>query len=155
MKKGILILLITFISCSQNGKNSKNINTRNLQNWTEYRTKDSIPELLKLTLAKLNNGEFKIANPNEQFNATDVIVNDSLPSRQLILVAKRKIDWRIIYTQGGVGMYYVISQCKIRDDSIFDFKIAHTLVEYVNNDTIDKLLCEQRIKWKDIKITYE
>ena len=143
------------MGCSQNGKNSKNMSAQISKKWIEYKTKDSIPELLNLTLSKLNNGEFKIANPNERFNSTDVIVNDSLPSRQLILIAERGIDWRIIYTQGGIGMHYVISQCKIRSDSIFDLKIAHTLVKYENNDTIDKLLCEQKIKWKDIKILYE
>ena len=155
MKKGILILLIIFVSCSRNEKKSTNMNTKISKKWIVYKTKDSIPELFNLMLAKLNNGEFKISNPNEEFNSTDVISNDSLASRQLIIIAKKEKKWRIIYKQGGFGMHYVISQCKIRNDSIFDLQIAQTLIKYVDNDTTDKLLFEHKIILKDIKIVYE
>lgn len=155
MKKEILILLIIFMSCSQNGKNSKNPSTEISQNWTEYKTKDSIPELLKLTLQKINKDNFKIADFNREFEMTDVIMNDTLPTRQLRLLAKKNNDWRLSYIQGGYGKHYVYAECKIENDLIFNFKIVESNLKLENNDLIDKLLNEKKITLKEIKIRTE
>ena len=56
-------------------------------NWTDFDTKDSIPELLTLTLKKVLKNNFVIANPNEEFNRTNVRINDSIPTRQLRLLS--------------------------------------------------------------------
>ena len=154
MKKGILILLIVFMSCSQNQKNSKNKSTQISNNWTEYKTKDSIPELLNLVLIQLNKGEFSIANSNENYNVTDV-VEDSLPMRQLRLLSKRNDEWRIGYVQGGFGKHYYFAECMIQNDSIFDFKVSHSNEKLENNDTIDKFIKEKKIILNEIKIRYE
>ena len=154
MKKGILILFIAFMSCSQKEKNSIIQNTSNSKKWSEYKTIDSIPKLLNLVLIQLNNGEFSIANPNENYNATDV-VEDSLPMRQLRLLSKRNNKWRIGYVQGGFGKHYYFAQCEIQNDSIFDFKFSDSSEKLENNDTIDELIKEKKIILRDIKIRFE
>lgn len=143
------------MSCSQKGKNSKNLNPENSENWTEYRTKDSIPELLKLVLQKINKDNFKIADFNREFEMTDVIMSDTLPTRQLRLLARKNNDWRLSYIQGGFGKHYVYAECKIENDSIFNFKIVESNLQLENNDSIDKLLKEKKITLKEIKIRTE
>jgi len=46
------MLLYTQVSCSLNGKNSNNPSIKIIKKWTEYKTKDLIPELLNLTLSR-------------------------------------------------------------------------------------------------------
>ena len=75
---------------------------------------------------------------------------DSLPSRQLRLLAKKNDKWRMTYIQGGFGKYYVYIECKIHNDSILDFKIAESLSLIENNDTIDKLLSEHKLKFINV-----
>jgi len=152
MKKGILILLIIFMSCSKNVKDSKNTMVKKYENWTEYKTKDSIPELLSSVLKEINKKDFKIANFNEKFEVTDVISNDTLPRKQLRFLARKDTDWRLSYIQGGYGKHYVYIECKIERDSISDFKIANSILKLENNDTIDKLLNEKKIILKEIKV---
>ena len=146
MRKEILILLILLISCSQK---EKNINVSTADKWIEFKTNESIPKPLYLALSKLDNVDFKIANSNERFNATDLLI-DSLPSRQLRLLAKKNDKWRMTYIQGGFGKYYVYIECKIHNDSILDFKIAESLSLIENNDTIDKLLSEHKLKFINV-----
>jgi len=155
MKKGILILLIIFMSCSKNVKNSKNAVVKKPENWTEYKTKDSIPELLSLVLKEINKKDFKIADFNGKFEATDVISNDTLPRKQLRFLARKNTDWRLSYIQGGFGKHYVYIECKIERDSIYDFKTAVSFLKLENNDTIDKLLHENKITLNDITIRTE
>src|SRR5262245_39119044 len=52
------------------------------QTWVEYGTKDSIPFPLHVLLDAFGKEKFEIANPNEPFQATD-IVWEKLPWRQL------------------------------------------------------------------------
>ena len=124
-------------------------------NWTDFDTKDSIPELLTLTLKKVLKNNFVIANPNEEFNRTDVIINDSIPTRQLRLLSRKNDIWRISYVQGGFGKHYVYAECKILSDSITDFKISQTNLKLINNDSIDKYIAEKKMELKDVKIKME
>ncbi|WP_339838780.1 hypothetical protein [uncultured Flavobacterium sp.] len=89
MKQIFLALFILFLSCSGKEKKVTNENLQLSDKWIEYKTKDSIPKLLKLVLDKLNKESFKIANQDEVFNATDVMLNDSIPNKQLRLLATK------------------------------------------------------------------
>jgi len=139
------------MSCSHNGKTPKCISNEIPEDWIEYKTKDSIPELLFLALDKINNG-FNIADFNGEYEMTDVIMFDRMPKGQLRLLAQKNTDWRLSYIQGGFGRYYVFTECKIENDSIFDFKITESNLKLENNDTIDKLINEKKIKLHEIKI---
>lgn len=155
MKKIIFPLLILLFGCSDKNSESKKHAAEVEKNWIEFDTKDAIPELLILTLKQLRDNDFQIANPNENFNKTDVIIDDLLPSRQLRLLAKKNDFWRISYIQGGIGKHYVYAECKITNDSISDFKITETLLKVENNDSIDKYLANNKLVPIEVKIRME
>ena len=157
MRRGIQILILSIIlmSCTEKKNNSRILTQSITENWIEYTTKDSIPELLELTLKEINKNDSKIADFNEKFEKTDVIINDSLPRKQIRLLAQRNENWRLSYIQGGFVKYYVYVECKIENDSIYDFKITESIYELENNDSIDKLIDENKIILKEIKIRTE
>lgn len=142
----ILILILINVSCNREIKNTVTINPE----WTTYNSKDSIPKQFFYVLKALN-GDEKIANKNEDYEATDNISDENLPNRQLKLLAKKNNNWRLVYKQGGIGTYYVYIQCKIKKDSLFELKIAKTLLPIENNDSLSKFIKENRIAFKNIK----
>ncbi|WP_299781533.1 hypothetical protein [uncultured Formosa sp.] len=152
MKKILFLILIILMNCSSKKSESTNLDVELKKNWTEFNTKDSIPELLNLALKKILKNNFEIANPNEKFNQTDVLVYDSSPIRQLKFLSKKNNTWRIVYIQGGIGKHYVYAECKIINDSISDFKISQTTLNLVNNDSIDKYLAKKKLKPNSVKI---
>ncbi len=154
MKKILIPILILLISCSNKKSQPKKSMSKLEIDWTDFNTKDSIPELLTLTLKKVLKNNFEIANPIEEFNQTDII-NDSIPTRQLRLLSRKNNLWRIVYVQGGFGKHYVYVECKILPDSITDFKISQTNLKLENNDSIDKYIVEKKIDLKVVKIKME
>jgi hypothetical protein len=147
MKNTVIIILILFsISCK---REIKKISVKNPE-WTIYYSKDSIPKQIFYVLKALN-GDGKIADINEKYEATDNISDENLPTRQLKLLAKKNENWRLVYEQGGIGTYNVFIQCKIKNDSLHELKIAQTLLPVENNDSISKFIKENRIDFKDIK----
>ncbi|CAN5275981.1 hypothetical protein BH23BAC2_BH23BAC2_10680 [soil metagenome] len=154
-----LLIIVILVSCS-NGKKEEKTDSRTGQkiatnnseeNWTDL-TKDSIPESLNEALINFNKGNFELANPNDRYNATDIIV-DSLPRQKLSLLSKKGNKWRLTYVQGGFAKYYVYTQCEIRNDSVYDLKIAKSVLILENNDSIDKYLSEKKLEPKNVKIT--
>lgn len=154
MKYSSLIILILLISCSGKNPNPKTSVTKFNKGWTDFHTKDSIPELLTLTLKKVLESDFKIANPTDRFNATDVI-NDSIPTRQLRLLSRKGDTWRIAYIQGGIGKHYVYAECKISNGTISNFKISQSLLKLESNDSIDKYLADKKLLLQKVKIGME
>lgn len=149
MKKIALIFLIILISCSKKQENSnieKNINI----NWTEFNSKDSIPKQLKYVLQAIN-GDAKIADKNEVYEATDNINDTTIPTRQLRMLARKNENWRLVYKQGGIGTYYVYIQCKIKSDTLYDLKTGNTLLNIENNDSISKFISNKALKLTEIK----
>jgi hypothetical protein len=154
MRQSLLIIFLLFISCSK--KEKDNVNSSIIENtkWRLYNSKDSIPKQLNEFLFVIN-GETKIANPNEEFEVTDNIVNDTLPTRQLQLLARKNNEWRMTYIQGGFGKSYIYLQCKIQNDSIINLKKGYSFKSSDNNDSIEKYLKERKLNIRDIKITYK
>ena len=145
MKKIALLFVITIISCSKKKDISTVKNTKT--SWIEYTTKDSIPEQLKQVLVKTS-GDAKLANSNEAFQATDNIINDSLPKRQLRLLARNQNHWRMTYVQGGIGKFFVYMDCDIENNKISNLRIAETLTNVEVNDSINSLLAADKLKFK-------
>jgi hypothetical protein len=142
MKKILIFLVLIFLSCSKKDS-SKN-------EWREINTKDSIPKQLTEVLRSLN-GDVKIANPNEDFEVTDNIGNPELPTRQLKLLSVKNNDWRMSYLQGGIGTSYFLIECTIKNDSLYNLKIANSLLDLDNNDSITKYIKESKIEYENIK----
>lgn len=148
MKKVLFSILILLISCSDKKAEPQKTVTELEKNWAEFKTKDSIPKLLTLTLKKVLKNDFEIANPNEEFNRTDVIINDSIPTRQLRMLSRKSNTWRISYIQGGFAKHYG----NIINDSISDFRISQTNLKLENNDSIDKYLADKKLIPKKVEI---
>ena len=154
MKKLLCVLIIvTLAGCSDKKEDNKNIQESSTntseENWTEYNTRDSIPELFNEALGNFHKGNFELANPDERFNATDMIT-DSLPRQKLSLLSKSGDKWRLTYIQGGFGKYYVYAQCEIRNDSIHNFVIAESILALEDHDSIDKYLSENKLKIRNV-----
>jgi len=72
--------------------------------FTSPATVQSFPEELRSALfAFLKTSRF--ANPGEKFNATDVIVNESLPGRRLIIAGISDELAFVCYEHGGYGKH--------------------------------------------------
>ena len=133
MKNVLILLLIILCSCNQSNKN----NIYDNKSWVFYHVKDSIPQLLKKNISNTN--DLKIANPNEQFNATDNLI-DSLPDKQLVFIANNKDKWRLVYIQGGFGKYFVLHECVIKNDSIINLKKVESVQAIRNMGDFDKVI---------------
>ena len=162
-KSSILIALIAlFLACNQNSKERvKQVSSENgikhgttTSIWKNFNTKDSIPSQFKAVLFAIN-ADRKIANPDEQFEATDMIIDTSLARRRLTLLSKQGDEWRMSYQQGGIGTYNVYMQAEIRNDSIFHLQIGYTNLLLDNNDSIDVFLKQGRIKLKELKVNHQ
>ncbi|MFI2742760.1 hypothetical protein ACG2LH_08475 [Zhouia sp. PK063] len=153
MRKTLTIIaLIIVISCTDKKLTAEKHDSELEENWTCFTTKDSIPKLLILALKETFENNFEMANFNEKFNETDVIINDSIPDKKLQLLSRKNNLWRISYVQGGFAKHYVFAECKIINDSIFDFKISQTALRLDSNDSINKYITEKKIVLKKIKI---
>jgi hypothetical protein len=141
--------LIIVISCSKKREDS-NIEKSTNRNWIEFNSKDSIPKQLKYVLQALN-GNTKIADKNEVYEATDNILDTTIPTRELRMLARKNDNWRLVYKQGGIGTYYVYIQCKIKSDSLHDLKVGNTLLQIENNDSISKFIKQKALILKEIK----
>ena len=154
IKKIFMCLILFSISCTKKNSEQKTIPSKKVENWINYNTKDSIPKQLKEVLIYIN-GDSKIANPKEDFEATDNIMDENLPTRQLRILARKNNEWRLIYKQGGFGTYYVYIGCKIENDSLSNLEIGKSLLHLENNDSISKFLKEEKIKLQSIKVKYK
>jgi hypothetical protein len=149
MKKIVLAFLIIVISCSKKREHN-NIEKITNRNWKEFNSKDSIPKQLKYVLQALN-GNTKIADKNEVYEATDNILDTTIPTRQLRMLARKNDNWRLVYKQGGTGTYYVYIQCKIKSDALYDLKVGNTLLHIENNDSISKFINHKALILKEVK----
>ncbi len=140
MKNLSIIFLLVFLSCSTK-ESSKN-------DWREINEKDSIPKQLNKVLVSLN-GDLKIANPNEKFEATDDRGND-LPTRQLKLLAVKNNDWRLSYLKGGIGTSYFLIECTIKNDSLYNLNITNSLLDLDNNDSITKFKNQGKLEYRNL-----
>jgi len=82
-------------------------------------------------LSTLEKSKFLIANPNEPYNATDV-VDETLPNRQLIMVYKGKKSCIIEYAHGGIGFHYHIAWFELENNTVVDFWVCN-LVNIIDN----------------------
>ena len=145
-KIAIIILIIISTSC----KREVESNDVNNFEWIKYKSKDSIPKQIRNLLKALNGNE-KIAGFNEDYEATDNITDTLLPTKQLKLIANSNENWRLVYVQGGIGSSYCLIQCKIKNDTLYEPRIAYTLLPINDNDSISKFLKTNRLKFQNIK----
>lgn len=153
-RKGQLIVAAIGLSvctgCTTNSSNqtkeeSHQKATSHNESWVVLDDKDSVPQLLRNTYFSMFGVELDLANPGEPFNATDNLI-DSLPTKQLTLLAHNGPEWRLAFRQGGFTTQYVLIQCKIEGDSVLSFQVGRTHAVLANLDSIDMLVHQGKLE---------
>lgn len=149
MKNTILLIgLLLIFSCK------KEETTKDLD-WIILNDKNKIPQQIKNFFQASENRELKIANPNEEFNVTDVVVNSKLPFRQLRLLERKNEIWRMVYIQGGIGKSYQFYEFKIQEDTISEIKKGYSFENIETNDSLEHYIKKGKVKLEKINIKYE
>ena len=120
------------IKCLENGglKESKNI--------------DDIPFFIRDALNNWTDDNFSIANPNEEWQSTDIIFDTTLPNRNLLYMGIGENIFLISYYLGGnIGTSRHILIIKHENEKITDFWCGSSLesldkkleiLEYIRNN---------------------
>jgi hypothetical protein len=71
---------------------------------TLIRSTSLLPEPLKAAFVELTKeSEFKLAEPDEEFQVGDVVINPRLPFRRLVLAGRCGENWFVHYERGGIA----------------------------------------------------
>lgn len=107
------------------------IDDLNKSDLNEKKTVQEIPGFIKTFLNKLT-GNFSIANPGENWNATDV-TDERLPFRQFVYFGVGKDIALFSYYSGGIGESEHILIIKFKENNIVDFWCGNILEKEVSN----------------------
>ena len=109
---------------------------------------DSIPESFNMAFAKLT-GEYKLADPNQPYNSTDIVVKQ-LPRKRLLFYGKSDNYNFIVYEQGGRGKHNRIILFQ-RDSINYRPIWGASFIDSVSNlTTMVKLITSQKVE--DVKL---
>jgi hypothetical protein len=83
----------------------------------------SMPKSLKDGFVKVT-GEltFELADPDKEFQETDVITSRRLPSRRLVLAGSCEDRWFVHYEHGGFGLSYAVLIFRPDSNGILQFE---------------------------------
>jgi hypothetical protein len=79
---------------------------------------NELPSSVRRQFQEQGGTRLLIANPGEEFSATDVITNASLPRQRLIFAGSSENATFVFYERGGRGLSYVIDVFGIRSGEI-------------------------------------
>jgi hypothetical protein len=94
------------------------------EEFTEFNDITRIPEDLIKILETWKGSEISFANPNEEYNKTDV-VDDLLPNRQLTSIYLNLNHAFVLYNHGGFGFHKHIIWCEFDEEKIIDIWICN------------------------------
>ncbi|WP_312825799.1 hypothetical protein [Epilithonimonas sp.] len=154
MKKLILLIFLFLIFSCKKEEEKRDIINQKDGDWIILNDKNKIPEQIKDFFVASEKDELKIANPNEEFNVTDVVLKPNLPIRQLRLLEKKNEIWRMVYIQGGIGKSYQFYEFKIQGDTISQIKKGYSFKNIETNDSLEYYINKGNIKFEKIKIKY-
>jgi len=161
------IISFSFYGCKKNGNEpKKNGNYKFVIDQQKILKNENLPKLIdKLKISQLQtindvnriptqvlnflNGvdnEFSIANPNDKWNATDVIADKNLPHRKLLYFGNGKNIALLTYNLGGIGMSTKILIFEFDKEKVTDFWCGSVLVDLKNKEQTLKYLQENMNK---------
>ena len=94
------------------------------------------PSVREAFARSLKQASFSMANPDEKYQVTDVIVEEGLPDRRLIFAAKSKDYVLLSYEQGGIGHGYHVLLFKISGSTA---RMAWRAASYDKTSTLAEL----------------
>ena len=150
MKKVIffVLLIFSFISCQKNKKS-------NDENWIILNDKNKLPTEITDFFVTYEGESLQIANPNENFNITDVVKYPNAPFRQLRLMENKNDLWRLVYLQGGIGESHQYYEFSIKGDSITNIKKGYSFENIETNDSLEYYIKIGKVHLDNIKVTYK
>jgi hypothetical protein len=82
--------------------------------FTEVTKTEAMPANVRQAFAKIT-GEpsFALANPEQKYQVTDVVVDRGLPRRRLIFAGVQGDEWLVPYELGGIGHSYSVLLFKV------------------------------------------
>lgn len=101
--------------------------------------KNKIPKII-LNFLKSTVDEFSIANPDEKWNARDIVIDKKIPRRKLIYFGEGKNMLLMTYNVGGIGKSTKILIFKFNKEKIEDFCSGTVLVDLKNKEEIIKYI---------------
>lgn len=78
----------------------------------------ALPEPVVKVFTETGGTRLTIANPGKKFNATDVILDQSLPRKRLLFAGVSGEKCFMLYEQGGIGHFYVLALFRISSPSV-------------------------------------
>lgn len=148
--KNIFFLIVVFLIFSCKKEEAKKD-----ENWFIVNDKNKIPQQIIDFFEAAENRPFEMANPDEEFNITDNVVNPSLPFRQLRLLENKNEIWRMVYLQGGIGESYQFYEFRIHRDTISNIKKAYSFENIETNDSLECYIKNGKVKFEKIKLKYK
>jgi hypothetical protein len=83
----------------------------------------SMPKSLKYGFAKVTEqGNFDLADPDEEFQETDVRTTRRLPSRRLVFAGSCDDRWFVHYEHGGIGVSYSVVIFRADSNGVLQFE---------------------------------
>lgn len=101
--------------------------------------KNKIPKFI-LNFLKSTVDEFSIANPDEKWNARDIVIDKKIPRIKLIYFGEGKNMLLMTYNVGGIGKSTKILIFKFNKEKIEDFWSGTVLVDLKNKEEIIKYI---------------
>ena len=90
--------------------------------FTDVTKTESMPTTVKKAFAKITDeSSFALANPGQNYQATDVDPDRTLPRRRLVFAGVAGKEWFVHYEKGGIGHSYSILVFKVNSQSGFEF----------------------------------
>lgn len=80
----------------------------------------ALPPVVTSFLARVTQNEFSVADPGQPYQATDM-VEEGLPTRQLLYLGQGNNLLLLAYNKGGIGLSERILLFKLQDQKILDF----------------------------------
>jgi hypothetical protein len=103
---------------------------------TTYSNYKSLPRPMRVLLDDLVGTKFKIADPGEEWQATDYIVKKGLPDRQFVYLGVGQDIILFAYNLGGIGTSERILIIEFRDSCIKDFWCGGALKDLTDKSQI-------------------
>lgn len=119
-----------------------NVETADLTTYSRFK---SVPRFIKRFLDGLVGRTFLIADPGEEWQATDVVLED-LPDRQLVYLGVGHEIVVLAYNKGGIGMSERVLIFNFQDSCIKDFWCGGVMTELTDKKQIVDHLKENKDK---------
>lgn len=121
-------LLLAFLFYSCNDKTISTDNESKIDNYTEKQIENIFDTIgwkiyfEKKYIPKTLMDQNDIANPDDSWEATDLIINKKSPRKKLVFVSRKNNIWILNYMQGGWEIQNCLIISEIKNDSLISIK---------------------------------